>query len=353
MNDDPRHLTADAPALMRLRTRQLLLVAALDRERHLGRAAASLAISQPAATRLLQELQQALGSQLFERQARGMEVTPAGEVVVRFARQTLNAFGAVRKTLAALDAGMSGTLRVGSVPSAVPPLLAPALASFKARHPSVELAIDVATSDRALIKLEQGEVDLVLGRVIEARDAEAYEVVPILDEPQAIVARASHPLLNADQAPPSLHDTARWPWVVQPPGTPQASRFIAMMREAGILHRIDVTETDSTIATTALLEASDMLAIMPVSLAAHYARLGLLKQLPIDLPMQVPVICLLWRRFPDLTPVARAFRDTVLEFGQSKRTGEPPSTGRRRLTRPSERPEHDDGHDGGRKRRGK
>ncbi|MFO1295143.1 MAG: LysR family transcriptional regulator [Rubrivivax sp.] len=109
---------ADGPALMRLRTRQLLLAAALGRERHLGRAAAELGISQPAATRLLQELEETLGARLFERNARGMTPTPAGEVLVRYARQVLNDFGAARRELAALAAGLHGTLRVGSVPSA-------------------------------------------------------------------------------------------------------------------------------------------------------------------------------------------------------------------------------------------
>jgi DNA-binding transcriptional LysR family regulator len=309
-------LARDTPALMRLRTRQLLLVAALGDQRHLGRAAAALAISQPAASRLLQEMQQALGVRIFERGPRGMHPTPAGEVVMRFARQVLNEFSAARRALAALDAGLHGSLRVGAVPSAVPPLLAPAIARFKARYPRVEITIDVATSDRMLPKLERGEVELMLGRLLEGRDEDEHVVVPILDEAQVVVARSSHPLLLADRPPPTLAETARWPWVLQPPGTPQAGRFIAMMREAGVYQRIDITETDSTIATTALLESGDMLAVMPRSLARHYGRLGLLQELPLDLPMQVPMISLVWRRGPELSPAARALSDILMEQAQ-------------------------------------
>ena len=69
-----------------------------------------------------------------------------------------------------------------------------------------------------------------------------------------------------------------WPWVLQPPGSPQRARFEAMIREAGIHTRLDITETSSTIATTALLEASDMAAVMPDSLARHYGRLGILQE---------------------------------------------------------------------------
>ncbi|MBL8341534.1 MAG: LysR family transcriptional regulator [Rubrivivax sp.] len=316
--------------MMRLRTRQLLLAAALGRERHLGRAAAELGISQPAATRLLQELEETLGARLFERNARGMAPTAAGEVLVRYARQMLNDFGATRRELAALAAGLHGTLRVGSVPSALPPLLAPALARFKAQHARVAVAIEVDTSDVMLQRLARGEVELMLGRLVEGHHDDEHEAVPVLDEPQVAVARAAHPLLaeggagsgtvsgrgsgTGAHAPqgPSLRELARWPWVVQPPGSPQAGRFMAMMREAGVHRRIDVTETASTVATTALLEASDMLAVMPASLAAHYASLGVLRTLPLALPLRVPDIQLVWRRSREFSAPAAAFREVVL-----------------------------------------
>jgi len=304
---------ADGPALMRLRTRQLLLAAALGRERHLGRAAAELGISQPAATRLLQELEETLAAPLFERNARGMTPTPAGEVVVRYARQVLNDFGATRRELAALAAGLHGTLRVGSVPSALPPLLAPALARFKAQHARVAVAIEVDTSDVMLQRLARGEVELMLGRLVEGHHDDEHEAVPVLDEPQVAVARAAHPVLSgAEASPPMLRELARWPWVVQPPGSPQAGRFMAMMREAGVHRRIDITETASTVATTALLEASDMLAVMPASLAAHYASLGVLRTLPVALPLRVPDIQLVWRRSREFSAPAAAFREMVL-----------------------------------------
>jgi DNA-binding transcriptional LysR family regulator len=301
---------ADEPAWLRLRTRQLLLVAHLGREGHLGRAAVAMGISQPAATRLLQEMEDTLGHALFLRGARGMQATPGGEVLLRYARQVLNDFGAARRELAALAAGLHGTLRVGSVPSALPPLLAPVLAQFKARHARVAVAIEVATSDVMLVQLGRGEVDLMLGRLLEGHHDDEYETVPVLDEPQVVVARQGHPLERASDL--TLRELARWPWVVQPPGSPQAGRFAAMMREAGVHKRLDITETASTIATTALLEASDMLAVMPASLAAHYARLGVLDTVPLTLPLRVPDVHLVWRRGRELSGPAAAFRDMVL-----------------------------------------
>jgi DNA-binding transcriptional LysR family regulator len=245
-----------------------------------------------------------------------MTPTAEGELMVRYARQLLNDFGALRRDLAALGAGLHGTLRVGSVPSALPPLLAPALVRFKARHARVAVGIEVATSDVMLAQLDRGEVELMLGRLVEGHHDDAYDVKALLDEPQVVVARRDHPLqgsqTGASASTLTLRELARWPWVVQPPGSPQAGRFAAMMREAGAHRRIDITETASTLATTALLEASDMLAVMPESLAAHYARLGVLRALPLALPMRVPDIHLVWRRGRECSAPAAAFRDIVL-----------------------------------------
>ncbi|MEY4751305.1 MAG: hypothetical protein RIQ60_3519 [Pseudomonadota bacterium] len=293
---------------MRLRTRQLLLAEALGRELHLGRAAAGLGISQPAATRLLQELEEVLGAQLFDRHAKGLAPTPAGLALLRYARQLLKDFGHTRRELAALAAGLHGRLRIGSVPSALPSLVAPLVVQFKGRHPGVAVAIEVATSDLMLAQLDQGEVELVFGRLVEGHHDDAYELVPVLAEPQVVVARGDHPLQASTDLPLSLGELARWPWVLQPPGSPQAGRFEAMMREAGVHHRLDITETASTLATTALLDCSDMLAVMPASLAAHYARLGVLTVLPVDLPLRVPDVHLVWRRGRVWSPAAQAFR---------------------------------------------
>jgi DNA-binding transcriptional LysR family regulator len=303
----PKTLT-DAALLMRLRTRQLLLLEAIGRERNLGRAAAALGMSQPAATRLLQQAEDTVGVPLFTRLARGMEPTPSGEILVRFARQSLVDFRFAREQMAALRSGLRGRLRLGSVPGALPQLLAPALAEYKERHPRVAVSVLVETSDVMLGLLERGEVDLVLGRATERHFEDELEIEQLLAEKQVVVARAGHPLL---QGQPTLADLVRWPWVLQPPGSPQRSRFESALAEAGLHVRLDITETASTVATTVLLEASDMLAIMPASLAAHYARLGVLQVVAVELPLQVPPIHLVMRRQRELSPAALGFLEVL------------------------------------------
>jgi DNA-binding transcriptional LysR family regulator len=299
----------DAALLMRLRTRQLLLLEALGRERNLGRAAAALGMSQPAATRLLQQAEEAVGVPLFTRLARGMEPTTSGEVLVRFARQTLLDFHLAREQMGALHSGLQGRLRLGSVPGALPELLAPALAAYKQQHPRVAVSVLVETSDVMLGVLQRGEVELVLGRPTERHFDDELEIEPLLAQPQVAVARTGHPLLQGQSL--ALADLVAWPWILQPPGAPQRSLFEAALREAGLHVRLDITETASTVAATVLLEASDMLAILPASLAAHYARLGVLQVVPLELPMQAAAIHLLTRRHRELSPAALGFVEVL------------------------------------------
>lgn len=111
----------------------------------------------------------------------------------------------------------------------------------------------------------------------------------------------------------TLADLVNWPWVLQPPGSPQRGRFEAALREAGLHARLNITETASTIVTTALLEISDMAAVMPLSLAMHYARLGLLRVLPLDLPIHVPPIYLITRLDRVLSPASTQFVKQLLK----------------------------------------
>ena len=305
----------DPAVLLRLRTRQLLLVAQLGGTANLGRAAAALGISQPAATKLLQQAEDALGQPLFTRLARGMQPTPAGEVLIRFAQQLLTDFGAARAEMQALTRGLRGLLRVASVPGAMPGLLAPALVAWQRDHPRVAVHVVVDTSDRLLAQLARGEVDLVLGRLSEGFHDDEYDSRPLLAEPQVVVLRRDHPLMQAATAP-TLRDLARQPWVLQPPGSPQRRRFEALLHEAGIHRRLDIVETASTVATTALLAAGERLAVMPASLAQHYAVTGVLAVLPFALPLTVPSVHLITRRQRVASPVAASFAEALQRLAE-------------------------------------
>jgi DNA-binding transcriptional LysR family regulator len=122
----------------RLRLRHLQLMVALSETGSLRRAADELAMTQPAATKALQELEDTVGVSLFVRHARGMEPTIFGEAVMRYARVVFEDLDELREELAAIEAGDIGKVRIGAVMAPAPELLTQAIVSLKAAHPRLQ-----------------------------------------------------------------------------------------------------------------------------------------------------------------------------------------------------------------------
>ncbi|MBN3792216.1 LysR family transcriptional regulator, partial [Burkholderia sp. Ac-20353] len=179
----------------RLKTRQLLLVVALADEGGIHRAAAALNITQPAASKLLRELEETIGAVLFERLPRGMRPTLYGDALIRHARAALGSLDQAREELAALKAGHLGHVAVGAITSPGLRLVPPAVAAVKGTHAGVHVSIEIDTSNVLLERLAQDKLDIVLGRLSAEHDKLHLRYEPLTGEPVAAVVRPGHPLL--------------------------------------------------------------------------------------------------------------------------------------------------------------
>ena len=115
----------------RLKPRQLQLIVALGREGNIHRAAESLAVAQPAASKLLKDLEDALQIQLFERLPLGMRATTYGEVLIRHAEVALGALKDAGTELDALRSGRAGHVAIGAITAPAVTLLPIAVAAVK------------------------------------------------------------------------------------------------------------------------------------------------------------------------------------------------------------------------------
>ncbi len=172
--------------------RQLNYFIAVAETRHLGRAAERLHLSQPPLTRQIQQLEAELGVQLFRRTPRGMELTQAGEELLRDAQniRTLVAQAAERAQRAGL--GQAGRLDVGVYGSAMFGLVPQVLSAFRARHPDVELVLHYAQTPAQLPALRQGRVHLVFERMLP--EESDVEVELVAREPLLLGLSDGHPL---------------------------------------------------------------------------------------------------------------------------------------------------------------
>ena len=128
----------------------MLLLIALHEVKSLRKAAAMLNMTQPTATKLLQDLEHNIGLPLFDRGRRGMQPTNYGDVMIRHARLVLADLDRTRLELEALSSGATGQIKIGAVISAIPFLLARAVAKLKRQHPRLFVSINVGTSDLEL-----------------------------------------------------------------------------------------------------------------------------------------------------------------------------------------------------------
>ncbi len=299
-------LPTELPLHSQLKTRQLALLAALAENGSLRRAAAAISITQPAATHLLHDLEQAVGVPLFERRAWGMEPTTYGETLIRCARGVLSDLAAARTELAALAAGAKGMLRCGCVTGGVPRLLAPAIHVIRQGRPGLRVFMLVNTSDVLVAALAQGTLDVAIGRLPAHADAGSFVTEPLGDEPLCIVGRAEHPLARGRRPVPTSA-LAGATWILQPPDSPMRQDVDAILARANLRLPADLIETASIVATLALLQDSDAIAALPLDLAVHYERQNLLVRLPVDLPPGGSAFELITRANRALSPAAAQF----------------------------------------------
>lgn len=277
-----------------LKLRHLQLLVVLDELRHLSRTAEYLRTTQPAISKTLKEIEDAFGTQLFERSSKGTTPTKTGAAVVGFARKTMVELEKVGGELALLKQGVS-PIRIGAMGATIPLLLARGLREFKAHSPEVTVSIEEGFLDALLPRLRVGEFDFVLGRLEPRWISPEFRAEPFYDEAVCVVASVGHALVGRDAV--TWEELAREPWVIPQAGSPARMRLDRVFEDSGVAFPVDVVETTSILAVIALLSARQMVGLLTASTAHELAERGAMRVLPISMPAAVaPVGALLLRQ---------------------------------------------------------
>jgi DNA-binding transcriptional LysR family regulator len=287
MHINPSSKLNSIPQLLnRLRMRQVALLLAIDEHRTLRAAATELGMSQPAATKMLHELESALGQTLFDRVGRGLRLNPAGKAVMNTFRGLRGSMSALGRELHELRLGSAGKLFVGSIMAAAPTTLSDALIGLKKDYPLLSVEIFVGTSDRLIEQLRDGSLDVVIGRVADPTppaNPNNQDCIfrSIGEEALSVVTACEHPL-----APPlnkrrgkalAFEALLAYPWILQPPGSPMREVIEQEFRSHHAALPQGLIETASILTTTNLIARSEMIAVIPHSIASRYEAHGLLR----------------------------------------------------------------------------
>jgi len=310
-----------SPALQltsRLRFKQLALLVALDDHRNLHRAAETIHLTQPSATKLLRDVEAIFGFDLFERLPRGMQPTALGGEVVNFARRFLIELDRFSVDLLNKRQGGFGQLVVGAIMGAAPDVVALAVIEIKRRRPLLVVRLLGETSDEVMKLLEQCKIDLAVGRFSQLQQHNEIGYEDLGNEVLCVVARKDHALARKDELNlRSLNDVA---WILQPITSPSRQIIEQEFGQAGIRTPADIVECSSIFATLQLVQKSDAVTILPESVVRDHLMAGLLVRLPIAVGKHLPGFGILTRRGEPLSQIALEFIDCLRSFGASMST---------------------------------
>jgi DNA-binding transcriptional LysR family regulator len=307
--------------LSRIRMRQVLLMLAIHECKTLHSAAEHLGMTQSAASKMLHELEVAVGETLFNREGRGLEINPAGQAVMNACRGLRGTMTALSYELFRLRQGSAEKILIGSIMVALPECLGNALLKVKQVYPLLSVEVTVGTSDRLLEQLRDGDLDIVIGRLPRPSDPSYQECAfhPIGEEEASIIASPHHPLAGrAQRGRVSFALLLYYPWILQSKGSP--SREI--VDQEYISHGLDIpvcfVETSSLIYTATLLMRENMLAVAPGSIAAQYVESGSLCIIPYDFTHKLSP----WGSIVRQSRHASPAKDMLLELLHSPNTPE-------------------------------
>lgn len=259
----------------RIKYRHLVCFLEVARQGSLAKAADQLAISQPALSKALKELEGLLGAVLFLRGKHGAQLSEAGVAFMRFAGPSVQA---LREGVNSLRSGEheTATVRLGVLSTAESLLMPEVLTRLHERHPALIVSVMTGPSAYLLSQLRVGEVDLVVGRMTDSPQIHGLSFEHLYNESMTLVARRDHPLLAAPLRRESLQD---YPLVLPLAGTTIRAFADSLFVQYGIQPPRQRLETLSLILSRRYVERSNAIWIAPLDAVLQELQDGSLVEL--------------------------------------------------------------------------
>jgi DNA-binding transcriptional LysR family regulator len=297
----------------RLKMSHLRMIVALEEHEMVSAAADAMSISQPAASRMIAEMETLLNAQLCERLSRGVRLTPLGQSLARHARSVLLQLAQAEQEITDIRTGRSGSVAIGAVTAPAIDLAAPAIGKIRSIFPRIELDIKIDTSNVLARELLASRLDFVVARIPDDLDPALFDCLTIGVEEACLIARSGHPLLA--QSPVGLEPLKAYDWVMQPRGTPLRRTIENLFLAKNLSPPERLSNTSSLLLTMILVAKSDAIAPMSVEAARFAAPLkgasGAIEILPTSFEIVVQAYSLIRVRNRAMSPAAQSVYDFV------------------------------------------
>jgi DNA-binding transcriptional LysR family regulator len=299
----------------RLRLKHLEVFRNVCKLHTLRKAAAASNMTQPAATKLIHELEDMFHVVLFQRNRRGMQLTPHGEILLRHIGIVMADIGNISADLDHFTRGGGGLIRLGILPSLSPALLARCINGLLQAHPGAQFSLVEGTTDELLGGLLHNNLDITFGRVLHAGHPTSLRLTKVYTEAFDIVCGIHHPLARQEDVKWKELASARW--VLPAVGTPLREIAESMFTSRGNLRPVVAVASSSFHHMRYLIAGSELLGVLPHSIAERAAAEGDLVILRPKQAAKVAPISLIVRSDFEPAPMVAAFERIAIQTAQA------------------------------------
>ena len=313
-----RHARILDRALTRLKLRQLRLLVAVGTHRNIQNAARELGISQPAATKMIQDLELDFEVPLFDRTNRGVIPTVFGETLISHCKLIFAQVSNAAQELEDLSEGNSGRVVIGTLLAASTGLLPTAIDHLLTRRPKVAIRISEGTNEILIPSLLSGRIDMIVGRLSTLRYREKIERETLIEDRIVAVVGPEHPLAGKQNI--SFDQIRPYGWLLPPLETTlrrQMDQFFISQQQYVPPYAI---ESVSYLANRALLQTRQLICLIPEEVTQQDVGNGNLARLDWPVPFGRGPIGISLRAGDSLSPAARAFK-AALHQAAAERAG--------------------------------
>jgi LysR family pca operon transcriptional activator len=301
----------------RIKFRHLVCFLEVARQGSLAKASDKLAISQPALSKTLKELEGLLNASLFVRSKSGAALTESGVAFMRYAGPSVQA---LREGVNSLRSGEHAPVAVRlGVLSTVESLLVPeVICRLHAKHPALVVSVATGPSAYLLSQLRLGELDLVVGRMTDSPQILGLSFEHLYSESMTLVVRQGHPLLTTGERSLTLED---FPVVLPLAGTTIRQFADSLFVQHGIDPPRQRLETLSLTLSRRYVQCSDAVWIAPFDAVRQDLQVGELVELELGIREPGGSVGLCSNPALPLSIPAQWCVETLREVGQAYREG--------------------------------
>jgi DNA-binding transcriptional LysR family regulator len=297
----------DEHILRRLKLRDLRVLLAAAETRSMGKTAALLAMSQPAVSKAVGEIERAVGVQLLNRNAQGVEPTPYGRALLRWAVAVFDDLRQAVKEIEFLSNPGSGEIRLGTTDSMIAGFVPAVIDRFSRQYPKVVFEVlPAATFADQYAELRERRIDLILGRLATpAAGAADLNSEVLFQDPMFPAAAVGSEWLRRRKI--ALADLRNARWSIPPESSFVRPLIDEAFRAKGLEAPAHTVGSNSVQLSTALLATGRFVGVLSGStLRLSGRRLGL-KRLSVDLPVRPLTTGIVTLKGRGLSPTVQLF----------------------------------------------